>query len=212
MAIVRVQIKQDDWTIGQGMSGISPFTASHYICDTEAERATVGAVGDTSLAKDTGVHAIRDASGWVKAATLDGTGKVPTAQLPAGQSSIPFREFTIAGAGFVWTNMPAALTELGGVDFRIKADLTGFTEVRFVSRIAGGTFLAGMTMKVQYSTNESAWSDLTPTVATDSAGTKVSAWTAIPAPAQADVFLRVVGAGGNGAQDPRVGTQLIQVK
>lgn len=210
MAIARTVLVRAGWSPGDVDV---PVLASYYICDTEAERDSVGALGDLSLARDTGVAAVRDAVGWVKSATLGTDGKVPSGQLPASQGSgVPFRDFTIAGSGFPWTNMPSAAAELGGGDFRIKADLSGFTEVRFVSRLNGGTFVSTMTLKVQYSTDESAWADLTTTVAAISTGTKTTAWAAMPAGAQADVFLRVLGAGGNGAADPRIGTQTIQVR
>jgi len=195
MAVIRVPLVKENWAPGEG----NPVLAWYVVADTEAERPT-GLTGDLCFTKDTNKLWKYHGSAWNETAG-SGTG-----------SGVQFREFTITGAGWVVSNMPLAATELGGGDFRIKADLSQFTEVRFVSRVAGGTFVAGMTLKAQYSTDESAWADLTATVASNAAGTKVTAWEAIPDPAKADVFLRVVSAGGNGTADPRIGTQAIQVR
>lgn len=111
-----------------------------------------------------------------------------------------------------WTNQPAALTEfLGLLHHRVKADLTDTDKVRLCARVstAGAT---GATLKAQYSTDESAWSDLTGTVAIDSTGTKATAWADVPAGAKGDVFLRLVGQGGNATADPVLGSVMVEVR
>lgn len=99
--------------------------------------------------------------------------------------------------------MPALETELGGVAaFRTQCDLTGYTQSRLsVSQtVAGNT---GSVLKGQYSLDQSVWVDLTSTVNAASANlVKVSTWTTIPVAARTDVFLRVVGSGGDGVADP----------
>ena len=145
MAILRVAFLRDGWTLSQAAT-LSPVASYYVVADTEAERPT-GAVGDLCFTKDTNKLWKYHGGAWNETAGSGGTG-------------VPFREFTITGAGWVVSNMPLAATELGGGDFRIKADLSQFTEVRFVSRVAGGTFVAGMTLKAQYSTDESAWVQL----------------------------------------------------
>jgi len=115
------------------------------------------------------------------------------------------------GDTYTWTNMPAALTEhpLGGM--RKKVDLTKASKARLITRVttAGA---ANAILKVQYSTDESAWTDLcgTPTIGTT--GTKVGAWTDVPSGAKADVFIRLVGINGDGALDPVFRGVTLQVK
>jgi hypothetical protein len=112
----------------------------------------------------------------------------------------------------VWTDMPASTTELfGGTDNRSKIDLTEYLSCRVVVavKVAGAT---GAKIKLQYSTNESSWADLTGTATVDATGVKVSAWASIPAGALADVFIRAVGLTGDGAIDPNFTSIMLQVK
>jgi hypothetical protein len=176
-----------------------PKPLSYFVADTEAELPATAKVGDLCFAKDTNKLMKYHGSTWNDSAGQSGGG-------------IAFREFTIAASGWAWANQPLALTEIGGgTDFRSKADLTQFTQVRHVMRIpiAGA---AAAVMRIQYSLDETSWFDLTPNSAINTPGTKVSAWTDIPANAKADVTIRIVGEGGNGTADPRMGTIVLQAK
>lgn len=107
-----------------------------------------------------------------------------------------------------WTNMPAATTELfGNVHRRVKKDFTDVDQIRLGCRVstAGST---GALIQAQYSTDDTNWNTLTTntlSVATPT-GTKVTAWEAIPVNARGDVFVRIIGSGGDGAADPVLGT------
>lgn len=114
-----------------------------------------------------------------------------------------------------WANMPAALTELfGSTGYRTKFDLSGFAQIRLLAHVAtaGRT---GSKLSVQYSTDQTTWQYIDGSGAISSAlivGLQVSAWASIVAAAQADVFLRVVGIGGDGAINPVLGNITIQAR
>jgi hypothetical protein len=117
----------------------------------------------------------------------------------------------------IWPNMPNALTEFfGATSMRTKFDLTNATQARFLVNVGPTAGSAGSTLSVQWSTNQTTWNDLVTgglSVPITGANTlQVSALGNIVAGAKADVFLRVVGAGGNGTVDPRFGNVQLQVK
>lgn len=106
-----------------------------------------------------------------------------------------------------WTNMPLASTELfGNVHRRVKKDFTDVDKIRLVARVStAGVAAAGI--QAQYSTDESTWLTLTAntlSLATPT-GTKATAWEDLPAGARGDVFVRIIGSGGDGAADPILG-------
>lgn len=124
-----------------------------------------------------------------------------------GAAIVPFLHDSAVS---VWTNMPAAKTELFGVTtHRTKVDLTNVTGVTFVVNVQTAG-VAGSKLRVEYSTDESTWAALqatgnAPEVAIDATGVKTAAAT-IDAGAKANVFLRVVGISGDGATDPAFGS------
>lgn len=116
----------------------------------------------------------------------------------------------LVGALTTWTNMPAAATEFTGTP-RTKADLSAVDDVRIVVCVAvvGN---AGATLAVQYSTDQNTWATLTETAGISALNVQVSAWTPIPVGAKGDVFLRVLGTGGNGTIDPQMKLVQLQVR
>jgi hypothetical protein len=112
-----------------------------------------------------------------------------------------------------WSDQPSATTELYGFNRnRVKQDLTGALQARYITNVgvAGGS---SSQLRVQYSTDQTTWIDLPGTaVSTSTTGLKVSTFTDLPAGAKQDVFLRVVGQGGNGFSDPSYGTMTLQIK
>lgn len=125
--------------------------------------------------------------------------------------------FAALFAAQAWTDMPAALTELqGSTRNRMKFDMSRYTQARATVRTtAAGA--SGAEMRIQYSTDQSAWSYLDgaagPAVAIDAANaTQVGAWVSLSAEARSDVFLRVIGIGGDGAVDPSFNLITLQLK
>lgn len=99
-----------------------------------------------------------------------------------------------------FTNLGAGPTE-PNAENRFQTDLTGYTEARLLGRIK----IAGATssLKAQYSTDGSSFSDLTTGFSMATTGIKASAWTVIPTAAKTLVEVRIVGFGGNGTEDPQ---------
>lgn len=117
-------------------------------------------------------------------------------------------------ASSVWTNQPAALTELPGS--RINLDLTHGLQVR-VSLNVVTIGNAGARVGAQCSNDGGAtwhfFDDISqPNVLIDSTGPKQSAWVDLIAVCKGDVLLRVGGQGGNGALDPAFGLTLIEFR
>jgi hypothetical protein len=125
--------------------------------------------------------------------------------IPPAPVVIPLLQASIA-----LTNQAAADTEVTG-NYRTKVDLTNATDVRLVVRQVG-TGAVGADLRVQYSTNESTWVDLTPEAAINATATVVTAWTAVPVGAKGDVFLRMMVKEGDGVADPALRLVQIQVR
>jgi hypothetical protein len=113
------------------------------------------------------------------------------------------------------TNMPLALTELGGVVHRrINVNFAQLGQVRLSCRLSTAGVAAAV-LFAQYSTDESAWNTLTANSISlfTPLATKVTAWEAIPAGAKvSDVFVRLVTQSGDGAADPVVGNVYLETK
>lgn len=125
---------------------------------------------------------------------------------------VPF-VFQAVGGTQTWTSMPAASqaspTEYRGVvTSRQQAILTNATQARLMVRVevAGS---ASAVLAVQYSLDGNTWEYLDgangPQVAINATGYIKSGWAAITAGALGDVFLRLVGYGGNGSTSPQFG-------
>lgn len=126
--------------------------------------------------------------------------------------SLKEKVISINHGAVAWTGMPAAETEIfGNTNRRTKTDLTDFLQCRVSVAVTAAGF-AGSKIKIQYSTDEAAWTDLTSTVIIDATGVKVSAWADIPTAAKADVFIRGAGIDGNGVANPSIGTVMLQVR
>lgn len=113
--------------------------------------------------------------------------------------------------------VPAALTEWGGANrYRTKADLAGFTEANFYVKVASAG-PSNSKVRVQYSTNESAWNYLDsgtgPSVTVDSAGTFESGWVTLVSGAKVDgLYLRPVSIDGDGVAAVNLGLSRIEFR
>jgi hypothetical protein len=198
-----------------GILGTPQTPAAHKTTHENGGTDEISVSGLSGLLADPqtpAVHAVTSAShsfpGGTTFLKADGTWATPAG---GGGGVSPF-VVTVCGSGVAWTNQPAGVTELfGGTDFRTKVDLTNYTQVRMTARV-GVVGAATAVLRLQYSTDEAAWVNLTSNLAINATGVKASAWENLPAGAKADVFIRVVGEGGNAAADPRIGTVTLQVK
>lgn len=126
--------------------------------------------------------------------------------------------FQANGASQAWSAMPAALTEYrGGSTARWKYDLSYASQARFVVRVSTAGAV-GAELRVQYSLDETTWNYLDgasgPAVTgiNNTSPTKESVWVTIVAAARTDVWLRVIGIGGDGTLSPAFGTVALQVR
>lgn len=119
---------------------------------------------------------------------------------------------SLVSAAVTWTNMPSAATEFTGTP-RTRYDLTHAVQVRLVVCTATQAGATNATLKAQYSTDQSVWSDLTSAlgIATP-VGVKTGSWETCPAGAKGDVFLRVLGQNGDGTLDPQFRNVCLQVR
>lgn len=114
-----------------------------------------------------------------------------------------------------WTNMPAAATLLFGATLHVrKLDLSNYTQARMTMTKGSVAGVAGSKINLRYFT---AWSATASdylaigtseiSLATDGgADGLVSSWVNLAVGAKADVWVAVIGTGGNGVVDPTFGT------
>ncbi len=125
-----------------------------------------------------------------------------------------FSMITPGATAITWTSMPSSQTEFNGATRnRIKVDLTGANQIRLVAKIivVGAT---GSKLRLQYSTNESSWTDVSTSgdVACDAVATTAGSWVSIPDAAKTDIYLRISGLSGDGATSPQFGLATVQVR
>ena len=115
-----------------------------------------------------------------------------------------------ATPGVIWGNMPAGTTTWlnttnGGItnDATYVTDLTEYTECRLFTSLGLAAFSSAI-LTVQYATSiAGAYSTLVSIPLSGATGPKDSGWVGIASGANNFVYIRLVGAGGNGIEDPR---------
>lgn len=149
-----------------------------------------------------GTTARQKKTGWT---AITGGSRRQNISLMAGDNAQP------------WTSMPLALTEFdGAVRNRMMATLTDAISARIgVCMTASGSTNAEI--RAQYSVNQgAAWSYLDgsagPTVSIHTSNFTVGSWVSLAAGAQADVWLRPVGIGGDGVVTPSFGNITLEVE
>lgn len=197
--------------------------SAHHTRYTDAEAVTAAKadadIADAITKKHDQAHTIVSHSDTTATGDelneLTGGGQTSLHSHPGGGTlptpvNIPIKHIASATA---WSNMPAALTEfpVAGT-LRLKADLTNASQSRLIVRVATAP-AANAKIKVQYSADEAAWSDLcSVTMPATGNKTNVGDWTDVPAGAKADTFLRLVGIDGDGVTDPTFGNITLQAK
>lgn len=120
-----------------------------------------------------------------------------------------------SGAVATFSNMPAAATLLFSSTFHVrKLDLTNYTQGRLIvsKGSVAGNFGSKLILRyhTSFSSTASDYSDIGTSevsVAVDSGvGGIVSSWVNLATGAKADVWIAVIGTGGDGAIDPTFGT------
>jgi hypothetical protein len=150
----------------------------------------------------------------LKGMALTAYGEVGRLDVQAMPQAVPL---LAPGAAVIWSLMPAALTEFGGLAIhRQRADLTGAGQARLVANVSTGGAATPAKLRVQYSTDLAAWAYLDdasgPSVGINATGLIVSAWVTLAAAAAADVYLRLVGIDGDGIASPAFGAIVSQVR
>jgi hypothetical protein len=119
-----------------------------------------------------------------------------------------------AGTSGTWTNMPSAVAFfLGNAAFIQKCDLSNFTECRLLVNKTGVAGNSSAILELEYSTtytqtpaNYISISSTPASVAVNVQNTYLdSGWNLLVAGAKSDVFVSVIGSGGNGQLDPQFG-------
>ena len=128
----------------------------------------------------------------------------PGAAGPGGVGTLALIALSVAGAAWA---IPASATDLLGVTgYRLAADLTQATSYRLVAFLAAGG-ATGAKLRAMYSTTAGgamAAIDTGGDIAADASGRVTGAWTALPAPAQADVWVTVQGLDGDGVTEAAI--------
>lgn len=194
------------------------------VADTEAELPLPSGLSGSkrvAFTVDTGKRFVDVGGEWVEGAAgpqgeigpagpagedgSDGAQGPQGIQGPAGNTylAVPFLSGTVT-----LTNMALADTELPATHYRLKLDLTGFTQYRATMRVAtqGST---NSDVRFQGSTNDSVFGNLDggsgPEVALFGTGEKDSGWQPLSvAYRAADIRIRMMGKDGDGAADPVV--------
>lgn len=159
--------------------------------------------------------------GVVPAPASGDAGKVLT-----GDGTFEYRLFDLAihaagNSNLTYTSMSAAVSFLNG-DYRTKTklDLTNFTQCRIVIQMRGTAGAAGSKLIARYRTTDSTtasdFSDIgtSEVSATIDANNTIttSSWINLASGAKADVFVVVVGSGGDGATSPTIGSIHLQFR
>jgi len=196
-----------------------------------ADGAT-GGIGPTGPHGEGGIQGEIGPTGYTGAPGADGptgpggdkgdTGDTgPTGPSGSGGSAQLILPLVVHGANVTWTNMPAAVTFFSGSHRHVtRADLTNYSQVRFVVNKQGTAGQSGSKLILRYrtafSTTVGNYSDIGASevsVAVDTTNTVLStAWTDLAAEAKADVFVCIAGSGGNGTIDPIFGNIAAQFK
>lgn len=175
-----------------------------FLCDAEADLSTITEYnqGDRAYCLSQQTRWVRNSASWANEAVSGG--------------GIAWREFCLLAdaAGVTMTNIGTSFVQVGPNSLRDKVDLSGFTDCRIMigtNKVGTGT----QDWKIRYSTDQSAWSDLTAAVSdAGAAGDKPleGSFSAIPAGAKADVWIRLEGKSTVASDDPVVKSCKLHVK
>lgn len=183
--------------------------------DHEARITTLeGTTGSLAVA----VTDLQDADSTLQLADIDLDTRLDVLEARSGLD-LCFHALSSAQAS--WASMPAAATLLNGHHRHVlRANLTGFSQVRLHVNKMGTAGFAGSKLILRYATafatSAGSYSDVGTSevsCAIDATDTYVSSsWINLATLAKADVFLAIVGSGGNGATSPQYGSITAEVR
>jgi hypothetical protein len=183
------------------------------VSDTQAELpvpAGVSGAKRVAVALDTGKILADVAGSWQEIAIQGAEGpEGPAGETgPAGPAGNTYLAVPFLSGTFTLTNMALADTELPAVNYRLKLDLTGFTQFRATCRVAtqGAT---NSDIRFQGSLDDSSYSNLDggagPELALFGTGEKDTGWVTLAVGFRAaNVRVRMMGKDGDGTADPVV--------
>lgn len=178
-------------------------------CNSLFEILTTGQMKLTSYSTSTSFTGT--AAGYL---AFNSSGNVITVPVPSGGGTSAYRIDFNATIPDTWTNMPSAISFYDGSNaFITAADLTNFTQVRLLINKLGTAGAAGSIIILRYNTSYTQNANLWSTIGTTSVQLGVNntnqfletAWIDLVAGAKADVFIALMGSGGDGAADPIFG-------
>ena len=141
----------------------------------------------------------------------DGTWATPAGSSSASQLAV---NLVADSANVAWTNMPLAATLFAGSHRHIaRVDLSDYSECRLVVNKQATAGAANSTIELLYAlsfqTTPAGYASIGETPAAVAVNTVnnvlSSAWVSLAAGAKGDVFLALVGSGGDGVIDPSFG-------
>lgn len=193
------------------IGGRTSGTNQEYGIEVKAAATRVAIVGVDLDGNATGTFLDASAVGF---GNVKATGNLGATDAYNRTDSISF--YNNAAASLTWTNQPAAATFLNGASRTvIRKDLSAFTQARLVVMKAGTNATAGAKLHLRYNASNNftvgnylqIGASAAASVNIDTADTMLtSAWVDLAAGAKADVYLAVVGEGGDGATSPVFGS------
>lgn len=209
------------------------WTIDNGVVSTAKMGGDVTSAG-TALLDDANAAAQRTTLGLGTAAVVNtGTGAsdVPTitnadaryALIQKPLVSLPM--YDVLGTNLTWTNMPAAVTWLGGATAGRPinmVDLTDYTEARILVHMGGTGGVAGSELALRYVATGSASNNAGDFLTMGSSEIEVainftatwsaSSWIPLVSGATEEVLVGVIGKDGNGSDDPIIQKVLIQFR
>jgi len=209
----------------QGLQGVKGDTGNQGL---QGEQGLKGDTGDQGLKGDQGDQGIQGIQGLpgsdaqVTKANVEAvlTGVIST-HSHAGGSGQLIVPIVSDNAVSTWTNMPLALTFWSGSYRHItKIDLTNYTQVRLIvnKQTTAGAAASKLILRYNavFSTTVGNYLDIGSSevsVAVNTTNTVLAtSWISLATGAKADIFLSLIGSGGNGALDPAFGQIIAQFK
>lgn len=206
----------------QGADGAATMTGATGPTGEQGDPGEQGYSGDTGPTGPAGDEGSPGATGPTGPTVTGPTGPTgPSGEGGGGGRYIQLDIHAEADAAATWTNMPSAATFLFGSHRHVhKVDLSESTQVRLVVNKQATAGAANSKIYVVYRTtfsvtvgDYSAIGTGEVSVATNVTNSVVSSgWVDLVAGAKEDVFVALIGSGGDGALDPQFGNISLQFK